>query len=784
MMSHGNGDGHYPIAPPASERRVLGHGVPRIEDLPLVTGRGRYAGDINFPHQLHMRIVRSTKAHARIVSVDAAAALALPGVHAVWTNDDIADLSPIDFRGDKNATGIREFRQPALAKTFVRYIGDPVAAVFAEDAYIAEDAADLVAVEYEELPVVLSASDPPGEFEPGRSTEAIILRHSYGDADAAFRNAHTVIELDLQTGRHSGVPLECRGAIGRYDASKDILELHGAAKIPHRNRETLCRMLGRSPSSLHVHESDVGGGFGIRGELYPEDLLVLVAALRFHRPIKWIEDRREHLMCANQGREQRHIARIAVDVEGRILGLEDEILHDQGAYIRTHGVNVPNRTMYMLTGCYRVPAYRAMARVRLTNKTPCATYRAPGRFESTFVRGRLMDAVADRLGIDRIEVRRRNLITAAEMPYVRTWNEPGIEELDIDSGDYAALLDKALAAFGWDALQADLKRRRAAGELAGAGLAFFLEESGRGPADNAKITVDTSGDVELITGGASIGQGFPTAMAQIAAEALGVDYKRVRVIRGQTDLIDHGIGAHAARATGLTGGAVHVTAMMVREKALEFASELLQTPAAELDIVDGAVARRNAAGGPSITLAEIAKQIAPGSKLLRGRPPQLAAHGWYNTPHTVFPYGAHLAVVSVDRDTGKVTVERFMVAYDVGRAVNPMMVKGQLVGGCAQGLGGALQEEFVYDETGEPLSATFADYLMPMLHDIPDIEILLTEDAPSPRHPLGLKGAGEGGINGAGGVIASALDDAIGIPGAITRLPVTPQRMRELLRRL
>jgi CO/xanthine dehydrogenase Mo-binding subunit len=774
--------GTYPTPPPARERRVLGHPVPRIEDLPLVTGRGRFAGDINFPHQLHMRMVRSPKAHGRIISVDIKAALALPGVVAVWTNADIAELSPIDFRGDKNATGIREFRQPALARTFVRYVGDPVAAVFAEEPYLAEDAAELVTMEIEDRPVVMSASDPPGEFEPGRSTEAIILHHSYGDVQGAFRNAHAVIELDLQTGRHAGVPLETRGAIGRYDAARDLLELHGAAKIPHRNRETLCRILNRAPSSLHVHECHVGGGFGIRGELYPEDVLVLVAAMRLGRPVKWIEDRREHLMCANQGRQQRHLARIAVDVEGRILGIEDEILHDQGAYLRTHGVNVPNRTMYMLTGCYQVPAYRAMARVRLTNKAPAATYRAPGRFESTFVRGRLMDAVADKLGLDRIEVRRRNLIPAAAMPYIVKYNEPGIEEMEIDSGDYAALLDQALAAFGWDKLQQDLRRRRAAGELVGAGVAVFLEESGRGPADNAKISVDTSGAVEVITGGASIGQGFATAMAQICAEALGVDYKRVRVIHGQTDLIDHGIGAHAARATGLTGGAVHVTATMVRTKALEFASELLQTPAAELDIVDGTVARKNGRAGPSITLAEIAKRIAPGSKLLRGREPQLAAHGWYNTDHTVFPYGSHLAVVRVDRDTGKVTVERFMVAYDVGRAVNPMMVKGQLVGGAAQGLGGALSEEFVYDETGEPLSATFADYLMPTLHDVPDFEVLLTEDAPSPFHPLGLKGAGEGGINGAGGAIASAIDDAIGIPGAVRRLPLTPQRMRELLR--
>jgi carbon-monoxide dehydrogenase large subunit/6-hydroxypseudooxynicotine dehydrogenase subunit gamma len=781
-MSEGGAAQPYPTPPPASERRVLGHSVSRLEDLPLVTGQGRYAGDINFPHQLHMRIVRSTHAHARLVSIDTSAARGVPGVVAVWTSEDIPDLPPIDFRADRASEMLKPYRQPALARERVRYVGDPIAAVFAEDPYIAEDAADLVKVEVEELPVLTSASETPGEFEPGRTTEAGVFNHTYGDIKAAFAKAHAVIELDLQTGRHSGVPMEARGAIGRYDAARDILELHGAAKIPHRNKETLCRMLKRSSAALHVHESHVGGGFGIRGEIYPEDVLVLVAALRLGRPVKWIEDRREHLMCANQGREQRHVARIAVDAQGHILGIEDEIFHDQGAYVRTHGANVPNRTMCMLTGAYRVPAYRAVAHFRLTNKTPAATYRAPGRFESTFVRSRLVDAVAHKLGLDPVEVRKRNLITAADMPYTIAFDEPHVENLELDSGDFPLLLDKALKAFRWDDLQRDLKRRRAAGEAVGAGVAIFVEESGRGPTDGAKIAVDTSGAVELITGGASLGQGFETVMAQICAEALGVDYKQVKVIHGHTDLIDHGIGAHATRATGLTGGAVHVTAMMVREKALEFASELLQTPASELDIVNGAVTRRDGKSGPSITLAEIAKRIAPGSKLLRGRPPQLAAHGWYNTSHTVFPYGIHLAVVRVDRETGHVAVERFLIAYDVGRAVNPMLIEGQLVGGCVQGLGGALYEEFVYDEKGEPLAATLADYLVPTVREIPNFEVVLTEDAPSPLHPLGLKGAGEGGINGAGGVIASAIDDAIGIPGAVKQLPVTPQRLRALLR--
>ena len=767
----------------AEPTRVLGHPVARIEDRPLVTGRGCYAADISFPHQLHMRVVRSAHAHGRIVAVDAEAARALPGVVAVWTAADIADLPPIDFRGDRGSEQLKPFRQPVLARGRVRYVGDPIAAVFADDPYVAEDAAELVAVEIEELPAVTAADQAPGEFEPGRNTEAALLRHSYGDIEAAFAGAHAVVEFDLSIGRHSGVPMETRGAIGRYDAARDVLELHGAAKVPHRNRETLVRMLGRKPASLHLYESHVGGGFGIRGELYPEDVLVLVAALRLGRPVKWIEDRQEHMLCANHSRQQRHRARIAVDRDGRILGMDDEIFHDQGGYVRTHGANVPNRTMCMLTGPYRVPAFRAVAHFRLTNKTPAATYRAPGRFESTFVRERLMDAIAGRLGIDRIEVRRRNLIAAAEMPYTIAFDEPGVEALLLDSGDYAGLLDKALIRFGWAPLQDELKRRRTAGELVGAGIGMFVEESGRGPSDGARIAVDDRGDVEVVTGGASIGQGFETAMAQICAEALGVDYRRVTVIHGQTDRIPYGIGAHAARATVLTGGAVHATAQKVRAKALDIAAELLQAPATALDIVDGLVVRRDRVTGPSITLGEIARRLVPGSKHLGGRDPGLSAEAFFDTDHTVFPYGVHLAVVRVDAETGHVAVERFMVAYDVGRAVNPMMVEGQLVGGCAQGIGGALYEEFLYDERGQPLSVTFADYLLPGLGEVPPVEVLLTEDAPSPHNPLGLKGAGEGGINGVGAAIAGAVEDAIGLPGAVTQLPVTPQRLKEILRR-
>ena len=750
---------------------LLGKPLARIEDLPLVTGRGRFAADIDFPGQLHMRIVRSPHAHAGIGAIDAVAARAMEGVHAVWSAADTADIPPIDFRADRRAEALKPFRQHVLARERVRYVGDPVAAVFAETPYIAEDAAELVEIDYDPLPPVVAADREPGRFAPGLGTEAALLTHTYGDSAAGFAAARLVVSLDLRTGRHSGVPMETRGAIGVYEAGRDRLVLHGAAKVPHRNKETLIRMLGLAPDRIELREGHVGGGFGIRGELYPEDVLVLVAAKRLGRPVKWIEDRQEHLTAANQGREQRHRARLAVDAEGRILALEDEIWHDQGGYLRTHGVSVPNRTMCQMPGLYRVPAYRASCHVRLTNKTPAATYRAPGRFESSFVRERLMDAAAHRLGIDPVEIRRRNLISAAEMPYTVAYDEPGAETLRLDSGDYALLLDKALAAIGWDELLGGLARRRAAGELAGAGIALFLEESGRGPSDGARISVDGEGGVEIVTGGASVGQGFETAMAQICAAALGVDYRRIAVVHGQTERIPYGIGAHATRATVVTGSAVHATALAVRGRALAAAAELLQTPADRLTIGGGVV--RPAAGGPSIALGEIVR--ARGADTL-------AAEEIFETPQTNFPYGAHIAVVRVDPETGAVAVERFLVAYDVGRAVNSAMLKGQLVGGCVQGIGGALFEEFVYDEAGQPLAVTFADYLLPTIAEVPAIECLITEDAPSPLNPLGLKGGGEGGINGVGAAIAGAVDQAIGIPGAIDRMPITPERVRALLR--
>ena len=758
----------------------IGMPVERLEDPPLITGRGRFAADINFPRQLHMRVVRSNHAHGKIISIDTSAAKALPGVVAVWTSEDIPEIGPIDFR-EGSIEKLAPYRQPILAVGKVRYVGDPVAAVFAEDPYIAEDAADLVEMTIEELPPILDARDVLGEFSPGKQTEPAILTQGYGDVEAVFKSAAHIVELKLTSGRHSGVPLETRGSIGRYDASRDMVELHGAAKVPHRNKDLIARMLNRPPSSVNCYESHVGGGFGIRGEIYPEDILVCAAALRLDRPVKWIEDRREHLIAANHSRNQHHHIKAACTDNGEILAIDDVIHHDNGAYVRTHATRVAMMTCGVLPGPYRVPgAYRAVCHFRLTNKTPAATYRAPGRFETTFVRERLIDAIAHQLKLDRIEVRKTNAVTVKEMPFKRPLEALG-EEIHFDSGDYHLLLDKLMKYVEWEKLNKELAARRAKGEMVGVGLAMFVEKAGLGPADGVRIQIDTSGAVEVITGGASIGQGFETVMGQVAAEMLGCDYKKMRVTHGNTERIEQGIGAHASRATVMTASATRVAALKVREKALDIAAELMQAPVSALDIVNGEVIRTDRKGGPSMTLGQISAALLPHSKTRGNREPNLSAEGWFYADHQVYPYGDHLAVVKVDPDTGGVKVERYVIAYDIGRAINPTLVKGQIAGGFAQGLGGALLEEFTYNERGDPLAVTFADYLLPTVRETPDLEILLTEDHPSPCNPLGIKGAGESGINGVGGAIANAIDDAIGIPGAITELPVTPQRLKAIL---
>jgi aerobic carbon-monoxide dehydrogenase large subunit len=751
----------------------------RVEDLPLLTGAGQFAADIRLDRETHMRVVRSPVSHGIIRGIDTSAAKAMPGVLAVWSGSDV-DMGLIEFRMVAVAQ-LLAYRQPVLARTRLRYVGEPVAVVVAEDPYVAEDAADAVELDVESLEPVLDPRAAPTPFDEEHDTQALFFENGYGDVASAFADASHVIEVNVRIGRHTGVPLECRGALADYRQSLRTLDLYGAAKVPHYNRTALASMLGMAPHQVILREGHVGGGFGVRGELYPEDVLVCWASRELGRPVKWIEDRQEHLVAANHSRDQVHSIRAATTGDGFVTAIDDEFWLDQGAYIRTHAATVPNLTATMLPGPYQIPAYRVRAHIRLTNKTPAGTYRSPGRYESTFARERLMDAIAAEVRTDPLELRRRNFITTGQMPFARPLAVLGTE-LEYDSGDYALLVEKAEAQFAITALEHELAERRAAGEAVGMGSAFFVEKSGLGPYETVRLCVDETGHVDVITGAGSMGQGFETIITQVCADELGVAPANVRVRHSRTDDIDNALGAFASRLTVMAGSATMLAARSLREKAVQAAARMLEADPGDLTYTAGAV---QVVGDPGtrIPLSEIAAALRPDQASRWGMTPSLAEEGWHTSDHMCYPYGLHVVVARVDRGTGQVTVERVLVAYDVGRAVNPMLVEGQIVGGAAQGLGGALLEEFRYDPDGQPQCTTFMDYLIPTRAEIPPVEVLITEDAPSPRNPLGVKGAGEGGITAMGAAIAAAIDAAIGLPGGVLELPVRSETVLALLRR-
>jgi carbon-monoxide dehydrogenase large subunit len=763
--------------------RAFGRSVRRKEDHRLLTGRGKYAADFRLPGMLHAAVLRSPHAHARLGAIRTTAALALPGVVAVVTADDLGAIGRIPVRLGPRPSVIACL-QPPLARDKVRYVGEPVALVIAESRYLAEDALDLMEVVYDPLPVVADAwraleRDAPVLHDTINGNVVDTIETRRGDTARALAAAAHRVRERFAVQRHTGVPMETRGITAAYDAGTGVVRLWGVAKVPHFNRRVLADLLGHPEHLIHFVEMEVGGGFGVRGEFYPEDLVVPWAAMRLGRPVQWIEDRREHLMATNHSRQQYHDIEIGFDRDGRIVALADRFMADMGAYIRTHGVVVPELTAALLPGPYRIPNYSCDIRCVLTNKTPTGTYRGPGRFEGTFVRERLMDIAAVTLGLDPIELRRRNFVTPAEMPY-----EVGGAALNqhtvYDCGDYASALDQALEAVGYETARAEQAEARRQGRHIGIGIGCLVEKAGLGPWEYARVEVDATGHVVVYSGITAVGQGIETTLAQVCADELGIDPEAITVVHGDSAQVPFGVGGFASRGAAVALPAAVEAARKVRAKILRVAAGLLEAAAEDLVIDDGAVHVRGLPARTA-TFRELARAAVPGPP---GMEPGLYAAHFFEAPKMTYPYGTHVAVVEVDPETGGVKILRYAIAYDIGRAVNPMIVDGQLVGALAQGIGGALFEELVYDEQGQLLTTTFMDYLVPTAMEMPESTVArILEETPTPLNPLGVKGVGEGGSSGCGGAIANAVADALRPLGvAITALPLSPDRLSGLIR--
>ena len=753
----------------------IGSSVRRHEDPPLLAGRARYVADIRLPGMLTMVVVRAPVAHGTLRSIDCSEARRLPGVEAVFTAEELSEslggVPRIPPRVSFDGTVV-PYLQPVLAHDRVRYVGEPMALVVARDRYVAEDAAELVFADIDPHTVMLDAAseDEPGRrlFKPGNLVTTLEAR--FGDTEQAFGEAEVVVEAELAVGRHSGVPMETRGIVVEFDPAGERLTVHGATKVPHWNLGTTADLLGMPPGRLRMRETAVGGGFGVRGELYPEDVLAVWVADRLRRSVVWIEDRREHLLAANHSRQQLHRARIAGDRDGRIAAIASDFDMDMGAYARTHSIRVADLTLSMLPGPYDLDAYRGTARCVVTNKTPTGTYRAPGRFESSFVRERLIDLFAAEIGMDPVEVRRRNLIKPDQIPYSRPLASTG-EPMLFSDGDFPGILDRLVGSFDWQALE----RRRAAGEQIGAGVAMFMEKSGLGPWETGTIEVDPDGLVRVRSGCSSVGQGIRTVLAQIVADQLQLDHARVRVELLDTDRTPYGIGSYASRSTVTAGSALVQAAEEVVRIAKQVAAVDFEVDAADLDYRDGSVF---VSGSPEFNLSifEAAARLHPVTAGRYGRSkPGLAVDSVFDVERVVYPCGANLAVVRVDRETGEVAVEQLILYYDIGRAINPMLVAGQMEGGAIQAVGGALYEQFDYDEDGNPLCGSFMDYLLPTLAETPAMTALIGEQDPTGTNPLGIKGAGEGGVPGVAAAIATAIEHALGRPGLASRVPMTPE---------
>ena len=745
----------------------VGSPIERLEDFRFLTGRGQYVDDLVSERMLYAVILRSSVAHGRIRAIDASAALALPGVHAVITAADIGQVPTIPLRHDPTPK-IRRYEQPIIANGKVRYVGEPLAVVVADTPALAEDALDAIAVDIEPLPVIADRDTARKEqiilFETVGTNLPDVIRAVRGDADAAFRNAPYTRREHFQVQRHAAVPMEPRGLLAEWDADKQRMTVSGICKVPFTNRRALAQMMTLPEQSVRMVEYDVGGGFGARGEFYPEDFLIPFAARHLGRPVKWTEDRRENLTSLNHAREMECDLEIACARDGTILGLRCHAFADLGAYVRTNGATAARNISQVMSGPYRIPGVSVDVTLVVTNKTPVGTYRGPGRFESDFCRERLLDMAAADLGIDRVEFRRRNLIAEADMPYaLATVLELDIES-ECDSGDYQATLDRCLGDFKW-ADRSRLNGKLVDGRYHGIAVGCYLEGGGTGPRENVRLVVEADGSITLYVGSSSVGQGVETVFAQIAADALEMPMERINQVRhGSTDYVKEGYGSFSSRSIVMGGNAIVDAAAKLRQQIREAAAERLQCQQADIAIDQGT------AIGPNRATIEL-KEFAG-----------LAADGTFASNKRTYSYGAHAAYVAVDARTGHVELIDYLAVEDVGRIINPLTLHGQCVGAVVQGLGGTFLEHFIYDENGQLLTGSFADYLLPTASDFPQIRAVALELKPSPLNPLGAKGAGEGGIIPVGGVVANAVAAALCSFGVQPReLPLSPPRVWQLI---
>ncbi|MBL78147.1 MAG: xanthine dehydrogenase [Acidimicrobiaceae bacterium] len=726
-----------------------------------VTGELQYLGDHRSLGEATMVVIRSDVARGRIRNISASAACRQGGVIGVFTADDLlAEFGEVPFIQPRLTGGldVESFRlQPVLAVDEVRYVGEPVAVVLAESIAEALDAAELVEVDIEGFRASSSIDD--GELlESFAGVE--------GDAECVFENAPVVIEREFRIGRQCPSPIEPRGLIARPASANDRVEIIGWTKAPHWNRVELARQLGIPPEAIRVLEVSVGGSFGTRGEFYPEDFLVPWCCLKIGRPVRWVEQRSEHFLAANQGRSQSHRAAIAGDRAGRILGIRTDFRADLGAYVRTSGVVAPRMTATMLAGPYAIPHSYAHCELVMTDRTPTGTYRGPGRVESCFVRERLVDIYADAIGQSPTEVRLKNLIGEADIPIQRQPIDGG-PKVEIDEGHWEDLFQSVVSEIDWS----NLRHRRSQGERIGVGLACFIERSGLGPWESASVKVDSDGGIEVRSGCTSVGQGLEETFEKIAASSLGVDGRRVRYLKMDSDVGGEGIGTFASRSTVMGGNAVHLAALEVIENAKRALEVRKPFSGGDWEYVNGVFI--SGEGERRVTLAEVASDQDEG---------YLFAEARFENDKVCTDFGAHAAQVLVDSETGKVEVERLILGFDVGPCISEENVKGQLYGGAVQAVGGALFEEVLYDEYGSPLVTTLLDYGLASAVESPEMTVILETRHPSPLNPLGVKGCGEGGITGTYAAIANAVSDAMQDSGFVNRLPIRMEEVASHLR--